>query len=337
VLTHALSDGWSARPVRISYLAGDPALLDDRFPLPLDRPFTTRQALREGVTPAMLTDLVARGFLRRPLKGVYFAAQAEDSRRTRGQALALSVPPGSVIADWTALWFWTGLDRPGTQHGCPPLTVFRFRGHERLRNKLVNSGERWFRPSDVAPVEPGLLITVPIRTIWDIGRFSPRIIALGGMDALARHGDIAVEEIVAGVERFRRQRGVVQLRDLATRVDARSESIGESAVRLHWTDTPGLPKPEPQVSVYDAMGTERFRLDLGVEALRFAAEYDGEAFHSSDVDRKHDEWRRDVLDREHGWEILVLRRENVFGVHADASSRLCSAIEKARKSRARRL
>ena len=41
--------------------------------------------------------------------------------------------------------------------------------------------------------------------------------------------------------RFNRQRGVVQLRELAPLVDPRSESIGESAVRLHWFEIPYAP------------------------------------------------------------------------------------------------
>ena len=315
-----------------NYLTGDPAFLDDRFPLPLDRPFTTAQARQEGVQPDALSTLVASGFLRRPIKGVYLASQVEDSRRTRAQALALVVPPGSVVTDWTATWYWTGLDRPGTQGVCPQLSVFRFRGHERLRNPLVSSGERWFLPSDVVPVAGNLRVTVPIRTAWDLGRFSPRIIAIGGMDALARVGQLTVEELVDGVHRFRRQRGVVQLRELAPQVDRRSESIGESALRLRWRDTPGLPPPELQIPVRNSAGIEIFRLDLGVEELCFAAEYDGERFHSTPEDKQHDDRRRAVLAEEHGWTIEVFRREHVFGPHADASERLFAGIRAARRS-----
>jgi len=318
--------------MELSYLTGAPAFLDDRFPLPLDRPFTTAQARREGVKPDVLTRLVGSGLLRRPIKGVYLASQVEDTRRTRAQTLALVVPPGSVVTDWTATWFWTGLDRPGTQHCCPQLSIFRFRGHERLRNSLVSSGERWLLPSDVVPIEGNLWVTVPIRTAWDLGRLSPRIIAIGGMDALARVGRVPMEELVGGVERFRRQRGVVQLRELAPQVDPRSESIGESALRLRWRDTPGLPRPELQIPIHDAAGIEVFRLDLGVEELRFAAEYDGEEFHSSVEDKQHDEERRELLSEQYCWDIEVFRREHVFGIHADASQRLSAGIRAARKS-----
>ena len=109
----------------------------------------------------------------------------------------------------------------------------------------------------------------------------PRDLAMGGLDALLRHGSFTSGELLDGVERFGRQRGVVQLRALAPLADPRSESLGESVLRLRWLDLTSLPRPEPQVPVFDDWGQEVYRLDLGVEELRFSAEYDGEEFHST--------------------------------------------------------
>lgn len=313
-----------------AYLFGDPALLDDRFPLPLTVPFTTAEALGAGVSAKQLTRLVRDGFLRRPLKGVYVAAQAEDSQEMRGRIVCKVAPPGSVITDWTATWYWTGLDRPGSHLELPRLDVFKFRGHDRLRNALVQSGERWLLPSDVVTLEGNVRITTPIRTAWDLGRFSPRIIAIGGMDALCRGGGFEVEELVDGVERFGRQRGVVQLRGLASVVDPRAESMGESAVRLGWKDCPALPEPELQIPAHDASGALLYRLDLGVEELRLGVEYDGEAWHSTDEDRAHDRSRRTVLEDVHGYCIDVFRRRHVFGQHAIVMQRLPDAVREAR-------
>jgi hypothetical protein len=320
-----------------AYLRGDPALLDDRFPLPLDRPFTTAQARREGVPPGMLTRLVARGLVRRVVKGAYAVSQLLDSRRLRGQALGLVVPPGSVVTDFTASWFWAGVDRPGTQHGVPRLSVYRFRGHDRLRNTLVEGGERWFLPSDVTPLDGKVSITTPKRTAWDLGRFQPRILALGGMDALARSGAFTVEELCADVERFRRQRGVVQLRRLAPLVDPRAESPGESALRLRWREAPYMPPPELQIPVVDDSGRQLYRIDLGVEELGLGVEYDGELHHSSERDRAHDARRRRDLRNRFRWLIEVFRREDVFGQHECATYRLPAAVRAARESLATRV
>jgi Transcriptional regulator, AbiEi antitoxin len=316
----------------LPFLAGVPALLDDRFPLPLDGPFTTAEARKEGISAERLTSLVRSGLLRRPVKGVYVAAQVTDSQSLRGRILSLVVPPGSVVTDWSACWFWTGIDRPGSHLACPPLSVFRFRGHERLRNPLVESGQRSLRPSDVVAVDGHISVTTPIRTAWDLGRFSPRILAIGGMDALVRHGPFDVDELVDGVERFRKQRGVVRLRSLAPVVDPRSESMGESSLRLRWLDAPGMPQPQLQIPVRDAAGQVIFRIDLGVEELRFGAEYDGEEWHSSEEDRKHDDSRRAELKGSHRWHIVVFRREDVYGQHEDATTRLPGALVEARRT-----
>lgn len=313
-----------------AYLFGDPALLDDRFPLPLTEPFTTAEALGRGVTAKQLTRLVKDGYLRRPLKGVYLAAQVEDSQEMRGRVVCKAAPPGTVVTDWTATWYWSGLDRPGSHLELPRLDVFKFRGHDRLRNPLVKSGERWLLPSDVVALDGNVWITTPIRTAWDLGRFSPRITAIGGMDALCRAEGFDSAELVEGVERFRRQRGVVQLRGLAPQVDPRAESMGESAVRLSWKDCAGLPEPELQIPVYDAGGVLLYRLDLGVHELLLGVEYDGEAWHSSDEDRAHDEKRRTELEDVHGYRIDVFRRRHVFGQHAIVMERLQAAVREAR-------
>lgn len=281
----------------------------------------------------MLGKLVSEGLLMRVLKGVYVATPVELTRQLRGQALCLAAPPGSVVTDWTATWYWTGVDHPRAHLAEVPLSVFRFRGLGRLRNSLVASGQRWFRPSDVVPLDGNVSVSLPIRTAWDLGRFYPGIVAIGGMDALARQGSFAVEELVEGVERFAKQRGVVRLRKMAPLVDPRAESTGESALRYRWYETPCMPPPELQIPILADDGTELFRIDIGVEELRLGVEYDGEEWHSAPEDRDHDEWRRDTLDVVHGWAIEVFRRENVFGQHEDVTTRLPAALAARRRTR----
>ena len=46
-----------------------------------------------------------------------------------------------------------------------------------------------------------------------------------------------------------------------------------------WLDA-GLPAPALQVPVCDDAGWEVYRLDLGLPEIRYAAEYDGVAWHS---------------------------------------------------------
>ena len=46
--------------------------------------------------------------------------------------------------------------------------------------------------------------------------------------------------------------------------------------------------------------------------LKIAIEYDGEEFHTDDVDREHDERRRDALRRK-GWIVIVVTVERNRG------------------------
>jgi hypothetical protein len=307
-----------------------PALLDDRFPLPTDGPFTTAQAQRAGVHKRLLTRLVDDGLLRRPLRGVYVATQVPDSLQLRVKALSLVVPRGSAATDWTACWLHTGISAPGGHLEVVPVSVFRPSNGGRLRNGLCVSGERAFFRGDLMPVGGTLLATTPLRTACDLGRFAPPVVALGGMDALLRAGGHGKDQLVAGVERFRRQRGVVQLRVLAALVDPRSESPGESALRLRWLETNGLPPPELQIPVTSPDGFASFRLDLGIEELRFAAEYDGARFHGPDASTA-DRSRRELLDVELGWTVLVFRRGDVYGPAQQAGRRLREGLVAARR------
>ena len=306
-------------------------LLSDSFPLPLDRPFTSEQARRAGVNDHELRELTRARLLRSPIRRVYVAAQLEDSRFVRRQVLELAVPPGSVIVDWSACWYWTSIDRPNADLSDPALSVFRSRGHDRLRNGLVTSGQRWFRPDEIVPIAENLFVTTPLRTAWDLGRFFAPVIALGGMDALARLDDFSRDDLLGQVERFRKQRGVVQLRMLAPLVDPRAESPGESALRWRWLETPGMPKPELQIPVESETGEATYWVDLGLEDVRFGAEYFGEEFHDERT-HDHDQSRIEELEEAHDWTLCVFRRRNVFGQQQDAGPTLLRGLLEARNS-----
>jgi hypothetical protein len=306
------------------------ALLGPEFPLPLEDPFTTGRALEAGLSRGMLSRLLRDGYVRRMLKGVHVAAQTPDTLALRAKALLLVVPAHAVITDWTAMWLHTGLLAPNDHLELPPVSLFLPAGRGRLRNKLSDSGERAFLPADLMTTA-GLTLTTPLRTAWDMGRLEHRDQAMGALDAMLACAPEIRDEMVGGLERFRGQRGVVQLRELAPLADGRAESPGESVLRLRWLDLTSLPRPTPQVPILGESGREVYRLDLGVEELRFGVEYDGEAFHSSAADRRHDEARRGWISRERGWLILPVRRHNVFGATRDIEELLHAGVDEARR------
>jgi hypothetical protein len=277
--------------------------------LPDDRPFTTAEARAAGVGFDALRRLVREGQLRHLLRGVYVDAAVRDDLLTRSIALSLVVPETAVVTDDTAGWLH-GADvlPPGTHLHLPPLKVFAAPGTTRVRRPGCRGGERSFVARDLQTAH-GVLTTTPLRTALDLGRLTPRLRALGSMDSLMRLGGFDRADLVRELSRFKGFRGVVQLRELAPLVDPRSESPGESALRLRWLDA-GLPAPELQVPVR-ARGILRYRGDLGLPALRFLAEYDGREHHTTPADRAYDEQRRTWL-REHGWVVVVLTARDVF-------------------------
>ena len=308
-----------------------PLLLDDRFPLPLDAPFTRARALRAGVTDKRLRTLVRRGFLRRPVLGVYVCAHVPDSLALRAEVLRLVLPPGCFACDETAAWLH-GADMalaPNSHLVLPRVSFFRQADEGRLRNPLAVSGERTVAARDLTEVR-GLLVTTPLRTALDLGRLRHRDQALAALDAFLHLGLVTPEQLAASLERFARQRGVVQLRWLVSIADGRAESAGESALRIRWYDA-GLPRPQLQISIM-RNGVELYRLDLGLEELLFAAEYDGVDFHSAPEQRSHDEGRRAELRETLRWLLEVFDHTHVYGRQQNADVRLRAAYLRARST-----
>ncbi len=314
----------------------DQTLLGSDFPLDLDRPFTYATARAAGISRRSIADLVQNGLLRRLLRGVYAAAQAPDTQLLRAQAMQLVVPDGCIVTDESAGWLCGAamILRPGAHLEPPPLTIFAQAGadHDRLRNGLVTSGTRFLLPRDITQVH-GVLTTTPLRTALDLGRLRHRDRAIAALDQLLRLGIFTLEELLEEIPRFRGMRGVRQLRVLAPIADGRSESPGESALRLRFHDG-GLPIPEPQQNIYDNHGRFIGRADLLVVDLLFVAEYDGEEWHDEDQ-APHDTARLKAMeDANHT--VRVFTRANVFGQHQDAIELLGAGIHDARLNLSRR-
>ena len=286
--------------------------------LPTDEPFTSADALRQGLTYDDLRGLVADARLVHPLRGVYHSPELPDSLDLRIRVLGLVTPPQAVVTDRTAAWLW-GAERvlaPGAHLVVPQVSMFCLPG-SRLRNKLTDSGQRMLKPSDTEVVG-GLRVTTPLRTACDVGRLLHRDQAIGVMDALAALDRFSVTELVDEARRFRGFRGVIQLRELAPIVDGMSGSPGESTMRLRWISA-GLPPPRCQVQVSAPRGV--YFIDVGLAAHQFGAEYFGEEFHGEDQ-AAHDESRLAWLREERGWVIVVLRKQNVYGHDQDAEGLL---------------
>lgn len=304
--------------------------LDDSFPLPIDEPFTYAAATAAGVRRQTLTRLCAEGLLRRPIKGVYAGTHLGDSLALRAACLRMVVPSDCVVVDRHAAWL-LGAEmvlRPNEHLSLRPLSLFRPSGHGRLRNSIADSGERNLTDDDIVEVD-GMQVTSALRTAWDLGRVRWTDEAIAGLDAVFRLQEFPRDEFLAGIERFRGMRWVTTLRAIGPLADGRSESPGESVLRLRCIEA-GLALT-PQVEVHVG-GRLIARLDLADEDLRLAAEYDGAEWHSSPTQIERDrKRRRDVEDAD--WTVKAFVADDVFG-----RQRACHGIllEAAREARARR-
>lgn len=316
-------------PPQPRWLTADMVLLDERCPLPLDRPFTVAEMLT-GVSRWYARELRRRGLVREVLRGVYAAAQVRDTIELRVQALGLVVPPTAVVTDRTAAWLH-GVDllHRSAAYEAPPVEMFDRRHAARMRRAGVRSGQRMMPDSDVMVLH-GILVTTPLRTALDLGRLLPRYDALAALDGFLRLG-VQPERVLESIERFRGERGVVQLRELAPLADRRAESPPESVLRGHWIDA-GLATPEPQWWVEDEHGVPAFRIDVGLPALRFGAEYNGERFHTGEGAEGRDEARSTWLAERGGWTIAVFWRDDLFGREADPAARLHAGVRQARQA-----
>ena len=249
----------------------------------------------------------------------------------RSRALQLVVPRDSVVTDWTACWFYTGVLPAGQHVDLPPLTVFRPAGHDRLRNTLCSSGERGLVADDLTHVG-GLRITTPLRTAWDLGRLAHRDRAIGAL------GRTAAARFVHPGRARRRGRA---LQGHARRGPAAQPcAAGRRPVRVtRRVDAApamaGPPEPAPAHTAGPDHGGGRRGVPRGSRragAARYGCEYDGEEFHAV-RDAQHD-LRRRVGPAPTGSPGTSTRSgsTNVSGPTRDVERVLVEGIRRARRA-----
>ena len=314
--------------MRHDWLDADGRFLGGAFPLPLDVPFTRGIARAAGLSAYDVGWLCSRGLVRPVLHGVHVAAQTPDDLALRAAAVALVLPDTAVVADRTAAWLHGVEILPRSALVvAPPLDVVHV-DDTRVRRGQVDGRRRGLTEDDVTRIR-GLAVTTPLRTALDLGRLLWRPDALGALDGFVRAG-VPLGDLRDELPRFRGYRGVCQLRLLVPLADGAAESVAESGLRLRWHEA-GLPAPVLQHWVLDEEGVPVCRLDLADPAVRYAAEYDGTAFHTSPQDAEHDVRRRTWLAAR-GWTVGVFTYEDLYERGADARVRLVREYAAARRA-----
>lgn len=276
-----------------------------------ERPFTGADAAELGLTRRLLRDLIADGRVTRVLRGVYADATRPLDLKARAQAARLVVAPDQVLVDRSAAWLH-GVDVFGyAEHETiPDVEVCSPRGRRAVERGGIDGRSRDLDPTEIQDLD-GLRVTTPLRTALDLGCCLHRREALGAIVELGRKYGLSPEALVAGADRFRRRRGVVQLRELVSLADLRIESTRECWVWLAIHDA-GLPKPEPQLWI-DVDGVPTYRLDFAYPRARICIEYDGVDAHERTPEQREYDARRRAWLRAHGWTVVVVRLGDFTG------------------------
>lgn len=279
-----------------------------------DFPFTRKDLSRLGVSESVLRRALRVGVVRTPVRGVYLRTDLGDDLETRARVVARAASPHHVVTDRTAAWLHRVDAHVRGEHvGVPPVETCALRGHEPTAAAGSDARTRDLRPEDIMEIH-GVRVTTPLRTALDLGCCLRRREAFAVLNDFARQYGFTAEDYVRGLGRYRRRRGVVQLRGLVGLVQPKVESQRESWVLLEIAEA-SLPLPEAQVWV-DVDGVRAYRLDFAYLDRLVCVEYDGEDAHGSEEQRAHDEERRAWL-RAHGWIVIVVRKGDFTGAALD--------------------
>jgi very-short-patch-repair endonuclease len=275
------------------------------------RPFDRAEAEREGMRQPDVTDLLAEGLLRQPVRGVYLDARVPDDLTSRAACLKLRLPPGAVVGRITAAWLWGVDGRSPYQRAAPPLVECIVPpGCQPLRRPGVRCYTARVA-GEVCEVS-GIPTTTPVRTALDVLRWLAPHMGLAITDALAAAGLVTPDALLARAADSPGVRGIARARHLARLVEPRTESMGESWLRLRIVDA-GFPRPRVQIEILEADGRCVYRLDMGWEDERVAVEYDGEEYHSTPDRLARDRCRRRDLEQTYGWRVLAVGKGEVLG------------------------
>jgi very-short-patch-repair endonuclease len=198
-----------------------------------------------------------------------------------------------------------------------PAELFRRNG-KKVDGIVIHRDEL---DDDEVTIVRGIATTTPARTAFDLGRRGLRVPAVVRLDALANATDLAPSHIQPLIDRHHGVRGLVQLRDVLTVMDAGAESPQETRTRLVLVDA-GLPKPRTQIWVDD------WRIDMGYDEFKVGVEYDGEQHWTIPLVRANDVDRHaELLAR--GWVIVRVSADMLRYRPHVIVLRVCAALREA--------
>lgn len=262
--------------------------------------FLTRQAAGLGVGPVALVRLVRDGTLRHPARGLYAVTalieptpEGWHRQLSRGGLMlypdALLDGVSAVLAHAMPAW-GVPLERPALLR-----PIDRAAGVKGFR--IRPASERGPVMTDLGPALP--IAEAVVRLCIDNGTV-PGVVSA---DAAMHAGLVTADELAGAVERTESWPRSSRARAMLTFVDARSESVGESIVRVE-AALRGIPLI-PQVEIRGPWGGLVGRVDFVVEGTKVIVEFDGKIkYAAGDPQVLWAEKRREDRLRELGYIVV---------------------------------
>jgi Protein of unknown function (DUF559) len=274
-------------------------------------PFVGTEALASG----RLTRWGLASRYRRIYRNVYLARNQQLTAKSRAVAAWLWSNREATLAGLSAAALhgsrWIDNDEPAE--------LYRRNGKP-VDGIIIHRDE--LREDEVTALR-GIRTTTAARTAFDMGRRNGRKTAVIRLDALANATRLTVGDIEFLVRRHCGARGIVQLRQLLSLMDAGAESPQETRTRLVLIEA-GLPKPQTQIVVCDDFGDSFARVDMGYEEYKVGVEYDG-IQHWDPEARAYDIERHARL-LAHGWQIVRVSADILQYRPHTIVARTCDAL-----------
>lgn len=236
--------------------------------------------LEEGVTDAEIRVAIRRQELVRLSRGTYALggeyAGLDRDRQHLVRALAEATRTGATdpgsryLLSHVSAALLHGLPVTGADLGPVHLTRAGRGGASTTARRRVHVG---LAPRGHRTMVDGWSVTSVARTLVDLGRTQPLSTVVVAADAAVRETGVTSEDVLAVIAASSRLTGAPAARRALQRVDGRSESPGETRLRLLLEDG-GLPV-EAQVRVLDERGRLVGRPDLALVGDGVLLEFDG--------------------------------------------------------------
>ena len=274
-------------------------------------PFTRGEARAAGISDRRLR---GREF-RRILFGHYLPADVTPQPIHTIRAALNCHPKDAVATHFSSARLYGA---PVPDH--PEVHVTVREADERRRRRGLRCHALAIDAADVR-ILAGVRISSPCRMFVELARYLTLV-------ELVVLGDWLVQSRLTNVPALRRYslRSTEQCADRAARAAAYvrggSESPRESHLRLLLM-LAGLPAAHPNRTV--RLGARTLRLDLAFVTVKVAVEYDGE-WHDDDHQQELDEARRSLLE-EHGWIVIVVRKNDLYSTPGDVIARVVAALQ----------